>query len=59
MRWLSKDGNIRFKRHQVFVSTALAHEWVGLEEVEDGVWSLYFCDRLLGRTDERDVERRG
>ena len=59
VRWLSKDGNIRFKRHQLFVSTALAHEWVGLEEVADGVWSLYFCDRLLGRIDERDFKLRG
>lgn len=59
VRWLSKDGNIRFKRHQLFVSTALAHEWVGLEEVADGVWSLYFCDRLLGRIDERDFKLSG
>ncbi len=53
VRYLSKDGNIRFKRHQLFVSTALAHEYVGLEEVADGVWSLYFYDRLLARLDER------
>ena len=53
VRWLSKSGNIKWKRQQLFVSQALAHEWVGLEEVEDGVWSLYFYDRLLARLDER------
>ncbi len=42
VRWLSKSGNIKWKRQQLFVSQALAHEWVGLEEVADGVWSLYF-----------------
>ncbi len=53
VRWLSKSGNIKWKRQQLFVSQALAHEWVGLEEVADGVWSLYFYDRLLARLDER------
>ena len=27
---------------------------LGLEEVEDGVWSIYFCRVLLARVDERD-----
>ena len=53
VRWLSKSGNIKWKRQQPFVSQALAHEWVGLEETADGVWSLYFYDRLLARLDER------
>ncbi|MGI9175106.1 MAG: hypothetical protein ACR2GR_07295 [Rhodothermales bacterium] len=53
VRYLSKSGNIKWKRQQLFVSQALAHEYVGLEEVADGVWSLYFYDRLLARLDER------
>ena len=53
VRFLSKDGNIRFKKHQFFVSKVLAHEYLGLEEIADGVWSLYFYDRLLARLDER------
>ncbi len=59
VRFLSKDGNIRFKQHQFFVTTALAHEYVGLEEIGDGVWSLYFYDRLLARFDERDFKLTG
>jgi hypothetical protein len=27
---------------------------LGLEEVGDGVWSIYFCRVLLARVDERD-----
>ena len=27
---------------------------VGLDEVEDGIWSIYFCDVLIARFDERD-----
>ena len=53
VRYLSKDGNVRFKGHQTFVSQTLSHEHIGLEETADGVWDLYFFDRLLARLDER------
>ena len=53
VRYLSKDGNVRFKGRQIFVSQTLAHEHVGLEETADGVWDLYFFDRLLARLNER------
>ena len=53
-RWVSKCGTFRFKCYQPFVSTVLAHEWIALEEVDDGVWSVYFYDVLLARFDERD-----
>ena len=56
VRLLSKDGNIRFKNRQFRVSGALAHERLGLEEVDDGVWSMYFYDVLLARLDERDFK---
>ena len=53
VRYLSKDGNVRFKMKQIFVSQTLAHEHIGLEETADGVWDVYFFDRLLARLDER------
>ena len=34
-------------------STALRQHRVGLEEIDDGIWSLHFCNVLLGRIDER------
>ena len=36
-----------------FVSQVLRGQKVGLEEVEDGLWSVYFGPVLLGRYDER------
>ena len=39
-------------RRAVGEEVAVYHE--GLEEVGDGVWSIYLCDVLLGRVDERD-----
>jgi hypothetical protein len=56
-RYLSKSGNIKWKRQQLFASQALANEYVGLEESADGVWDLYFCDRLLARLNERSKLR--
>ena len=53
VRYLSKDGNVRFKTKQIFVSQTLGHEHIGLEETADGVWDLYFFDCLLARLDER------
>lgn len=53
VRYLSKDGNVRFKTKQIFVSQTLAHERVGIEETADGMWDLCFFDRLLARLDER------
>ncbi len=47
-------GTIRFKKRLVFVSHALTPHPIGLEEVDDGVWSIYFCQVLLARLDERD-----
>jgi hypothetical protein len=35
------------------VSQVLHGERVGLEEIDEGVWSVYFGPRLLGRILER------
>ncbi len=58
VRYVSRDGAIRLKKRQVFVSQALGGEHVGLEETADGVWGLRFFDRLLARIDERDFKLR-
>ena len=36
------------------VPAPLIDEYVGLEEVDDGIWNLHFGSLLLGRFDERD-----
>ncbi len=56
VRWVSKCGTYKWKRQQLFISQALGHEWIAFEEVDDGVWSVYFYDVLLARLDERDFK---
>lgn len=52
-RGVRRTGEFRFRGHAIFLSEVLAGERIGLEEVEDGIWSIYFFDRLLARLDER------
>ena len=40
-------------------ATSLKQNLIGLEEVDDGVWSIYLCNVLLARLDERDFIIRG
>jgi transposase InsO family protein len=54
VRQVSNSGMFRFHARQIFLSEALAKETIGLEEIDDGVWSVYFYDLLLARLDERD-----
>ena len=49
VRRVSRDGTIRVLRNQIFVSNTLHDDFVGLEEVDDGVYNLYFCFYQIGR----------
>lgn len=51
---VTSAGTVRLGRHLLFVATALKHLELGLEEIGDGIWSLYFSTVLLGRVNERD-----
>ena len=51
---VTNAGTIRFKTRLVFIANSLKQLPIGLEEVADGIWSIYFCRVLLGRIDERD-----
>jgi transposase InsO family protein len=51
---VTSGGTIRFKRKLLFIANPLRHLWVGLEEVNDGIWALYFHRVLLARFDERE-----
>jgi hypothetical protein len=56
---VTNAGTIRFKTRLLYLATARKAQRVGLEEIDDGIWSLYFCDVLLGRIDERTALRKG
>ena len=43
VRRVSRAGMIRVLRKQIFVSNTLQEDYVGLEEVDDGVYNMFFC----------------
>ena len=54
VRRVSRAGTIRVLRRQIFVSNTLQEDYVGLEEVDDGVYDLYFCFYQIGRYDLKE-----
>jgi transposase InsO family protein len=55
MRYVSANGGIRWNHRWVNVSTVCVGEYVGLEEVDDGIWNVYFGPLRLGRLLERHM----
>lgn len=55
VRLVSRNSGIRWNHHWVCVTHTLAGEHVGLEEVDDGLWDVYFGPLKLGRMDERTL----
>ncbi len=53
VRRVSRSGTIRLFHNQVFVSNTLQEDYVGLEEVDDGVYDLFFCFYHIGRYELR------
>ena len=54
IRKVDDRGTIKWKNEKLFLSHTLNGETVGLEEIDDGVWSLFYGSTLLARFDERD-----
>jgi len=53
VRRVSRSGTIRVFHNQIFVSNTLHEDYVGLEEVDDGVYDLFFCFYHIGRYELR------
>lgn len=53
VRRVSSSGSFTFKRHVLFLSETLSGEHIALDEIDDGIWSIYFARLLLGRLNER------
>lgn len=53
---VTNAGTIRFQHKLLFLANALKQHHVGLEERDDGVWSLYLGGVLLGTIDERTMK---
>lgn len=59
LRRVSRNNGIRWNTSWIDVSSTLPKECVGLEEIEDGVWSVWFGPVLLGRFHERKLRISG
>jgi putative transposase len=44
---------MKWHGHWIPVSSALKHEYVGLEEIDDGLWAVYFSWKRIGFLDEK------
>jgi hypothetical protein len=52
-------GTFRFQKRLLYVANSLVDQHVGLEETDDGIWSIYFSTVLIATVDERDYIIRG
>lgn len=53
VRYVSANGGIRWSNAWVNVSSVCIGEYVGLEEIADGIWDVYFGPLKIGRLHER------
>ena len=61
VRKVSSIGMIRWRGAAIFTTRSLAGENIGLVEIEDGLWRMYFAGLELGVFDEvrlKDWRRR-
>jgi hypothetical protein len=56
VRHVSANGGIRWNSSWVNLSTTCVGEYVGLEEIDDGIWNLYFGALRIGRVLERTMK---
>jgi transposase InsO family protein len=55
VRYVSANGGIRWNCEWVNVSIVCVGEYVGLEEIDNGIWNVYFGPLKLGRLIERHM----
>jgi transposase InsO family protein len=59
VRKVASNASIRLGHRSLTVSRTLIGERVALEEIDDGIFSLYFCNVLLGRFDTHEWRLHG
>jgi putative transposase len=53
VRTVSSGGTFSFLDRVHFLTKGIVSHPIGLEETDDGLWSVYFCQLLLARIDHR------
>jgi len=54
LRFVSRNGGMRINKKAVNVTHAVIGQYVGLEEVGDGIWDVYYGPMRLGQLNERE-----
>ena len=52
---VTNAGTFRLKHKRLFIANALNQHHLGLDDTDDGIWSIYFGTVLLAKVDERDM----
>jgi transposase InsO family protein len=52
LRTVSSRGRISVAGQDVFISTVISGQRVALDEIDDGIWNVYYYTMLLGRLDQ-------
>jgi transposase InsO family protein len=55
VRRVSRNGGVKWDGQWLNVGHALLERNVGFEEVDDGIWDVYFGKLAIGRFDEREL----
>ena len=56
---ITTGGTFRFQKQLLYLANAMVDQLSGLEETDDGVWSIYLNTVLLATLDEREYIIRG
>jgi putative transposase len=51
---ITTGGTFRFRHRLLYLASPLVNQHIGLEETDDGIWSIYFYATLLATFDEHD-----
>jgi transposase InsO family protein len=55
VRYVSGNGGVRWNGRWLCVSIVCVGEYIGFEEIDDGLWIVYFGPVKLGRFNERNM----
>jgi putative transposase len=53
VRRVSSGGTVSWRNQPLYLTEVLSQEWVGLEEVDEGIWMISFAAVTIARLDER------
>ena len=51
LRWVKHQGDIKWKQRHVYLSATLAGQLVGLRQIDEDLWDIYFGPVRLAQLD--------